>query len=57
VVVPGGVSLLVTLGVLIWVWPESRRVLFAAVLLPGIVLGAVAGWCLTRHWATRRLVS
>ena len=106
----GGVALLVALGVLLWLWPESRRVLFAAVLLPGIVLelvaarsrdggarwlhvglgllvtayalwlldqagllcdptsplqghaawhvlGAVAGWCLARHWATRRLVA
>ncbi|KRC84417.1 hypothetical protein ASE25_21560 [Terrabacter sp. Root85] len=110
VAVLGGVSLLVALGVLLRVWPESRRVLFAAVLLPGIVLelvaargraggarwlhvglgllvtayalwlldqwgvlcdptsplqghaawhvlGAVAGWCLARHWATRRLVA
>lgn len=100
----GGVALLVVLGVLLLLWPESRRVLFAAVLLPGIVLelvraggrgpgarwlhaglgllvtayvlwvldqtgtwcdpgspvqghaawhvlGAVAGWCLARHWA------
>ncbi|KRF38731.1 ceramidase domain-containing protein [Terrabacter sp. Soil810] len=106
----GGVALLVALGVLLWLWPESRRVLFAAVLLPGIVLelvrtrrvggdgrwlhvglgllvaayalwvldqagllcdptswlqghaawhvlGAVAGWCLARHWASRRLVA
>lgn len=108
----GGLTLLVALGVLLWLWPESRRVLFAAVLLPGIVLelvlarrrggdsrpgprwlhaglgllvaayvlwlldqagilcdpasplqghaawhvlGAVAGWCLARHWAGRRL--
>ena len=38
-----GVALLVALGVLLWLWPESRRVLFAAVLLPGIVLELVAG--------------
>jgi hypothetical protein len=110
VAVVGGVALLVVLGVLLWLWPESRRVLFAAVLLPGIVLelvaargrdggalwlhvglgllvtayalwlldqagllcdptsrlqghaawhvlGAAAGWCLARHWATRRLVA
>jgi hypothetical protein len=37
----GGVALLVALGVLLWLWPESRRVLFAAVLLPGIVLELV----------------
>jgi hypothetical protein len=112
----GGVALLVVLAALLWVWPESRRVLFAAVLLPGIVLeivragragrapgarggarwlhvglgllvtayllwvldqtglwcdpgsplqghaawhllGALAGWCLARHWAGRRLVA
>ena len=110
VAVLGGVSLLVALGVLLSVLPESRRVLFAAVLLPGIVLelvatrgrvggarwlhvglgllvtayvlwlldqwgvlcdptsplqghaawhvlGAAAGWCLARYWATRRLVA
>ncbi|WP_020142027.1 ceramidase domain-containing protein [Terracoccus sp. 273MFTsu3.1] len=110
VAVLGGVALLAALGVLLWLWPESRRVLFAAVLLPGIVLelvaapgrdggarwlrvglgllvtayalwlldqagllcdptsplqghaawhvlGAGAGWCLARHWATRRLVA
>jgi hypothetical protein len=39
----GGVALLVALGVLLWLWPDSRRVLFAAVLLPGIVLELVAG--------------
>ncbi len=37
----GGVALLVALGLLLWWWPESRRVLFAAVLLPGIVLELV----------------
>ncbi|MGW5240439.1 ceramidase domain-containing protein [Monashia sp. NPDC004114] len=37
----GGGALLVLLGVALWVWPESRRVLFAAVLLPGIVLELV----------------
>jgi len=34
----GGVALLVLLGVVLWLWPESRRFLFAALLLPGIVL-------------------
>jgi len=106
----GGVALLMALGLLLRLWPESRRVLFAAVLLPGIllelvrtrrvggggrwlhvglgllitayalwvldqagllcdptswlqghaawhVLGALAGWCLARHWASRRLVA
>ncbi len=106
----GGVALLMALGLLLRLWPESRRVLFAAVLLPGIVLelvptrrvggggrwlhvglgllvtayalwvldqagllcdptswlqghaawhvlGAIAGWCLARHWASRRLVT
>jgi hypothetical protein len=37
----GGAALLALLGVALWVWPESRRVLFAAVLLPGIALELV----------------
>lgn len=36
-----GAALLVTLGALLRVWPESRRWVFAAVLLPGIVLEVV----------------
>lgn len=48
----GGLALLAVLGMLLWLWPDSRRFLFAAVLLPGIVLelvrarlqGASARW-------------
>lgn len=36
--VAGATGLLVALGAVLWVWPESRRWVFAAVLLPGIVL-------------------
>lgn len=37
----GGVALLVGLAALLRWWPDSRRVLFAAVLLPGIALELV----------------
>ena len=36
-----GTALLAGLGAALWAWPDSRRVLFAAVLLPGIVLELV----------------
>ena len=36
-----GLALVVVLGTALWLWPESRRGLFAAVLLPGIVLELV----------------
>jgi dihydroceramidase len=36
-----GAALLVALGAVLWAWPESRRWVFAAVLLPGIVLEVV----------------
>ena len=36
-----GVVLVAMLGATLWLWPESRRGLFAAVLLPGIVLELV----------------
>jgi hypothetical protein len=49
-----GVALLVVLAVLLWLWPESRRVLFAAVLLPGVVLelvrARVAGAAAAAAW-------
>ncbi len=40
VAVAGGAVLLVLLGMVLLAWPESRRWVFAAVLLPGVALEA-----------------